>query len=166
VTHRYQVSGKVGGLILVLGADTYEELATSAMDALGEENVQNFLDLFRIAFVINADAEVEKQAKQNVIDTFASAPPTQAAAPAQGAAPATPTADGETKSEIDKFGREWIYGIPGAASCSHGPMVRMNAKAKESGKPYSQWKCLTQSPVGFRQKATKSDCPAEFIGGR
>lgn len=162
MTQKIQISGKCGDAIVVIAGDTPEEFLANCAAILGEES--NILNVFAMA--LDADAMVETQAKRNVIDTFASTPPTQAAAPAQGAAPATPTADGETKSETDKFGREWTYGIPGAASCSHGPMVRVNAKGKESGKPYSQWKCITQSPVGFRQKATKSDCPAEFIGGR
>jgi hypothetical protein len=153
------VSGKVGQLTLTLKGETWEDFASLAHDALGEENVQNFLDLFKIAFVINADAEVEKAAKQNVIDAMPQSAP--AAAPQAQGAPAT--ADAST--EVDKFGRVWTYGIPGAPMAPSGPMVRMDATS-QAGKPYSQWVCITQSPSGFRQKMPKSDTPKQFVSTR
>ncbi len=154
-----QVSGRVGDAIVVIGGDTPETFLANCAVILGDGNeIQN---LFALA--LDAGALEMAQAKRNLIDGGlgnASAAPTPVVGSAVPAPPAP--GNGEEKSETDKFGRTFIYGIPGAPQCPHGARVQMKATSK-TGKPYTAYVCPTHTPSAFRQKIQKdASCAMEF----
>jgi hypothetical protein len=157
VTQKIQVSGKCGDAIVVIGGDTPEEFLQNCAVILGDGNeIQNLF-----AMALDSGALTTAQAQRNVIDSGMGNAPTPAAVPASASAPAAAPA-GESKSETDKWGNTFTYGVPGSPACVHGQRVQKKGMSKQN-KPYTAWVCPTQTPSAYRQGVAKDpNCPVEW----
>lgn len=75
--------------------------------------------------------------------------------------PSRGNSDDEPYTKTDKFGRQWTLDLPDAPMCDCGePAARLKAKARQSGKPYTVFKCAKGAPDGdWQSKCEFSEFP-------
>lgn len=157
MTSAVQVSGKIGDVIFVIGGANAEEFLANATTILGSDAAQ----MLSAGFGVCLDKNFLDEAEKNVGLAFSS--PSAIATSAPGSTPATAGPTDGPKSETDKWGGKWTYGLPNATSCPHGQRVLKEATS-QAGKPYKMWCCPTHSPMAYRQKVSKdSNCQGEFL---
>lgn len=168
-----QLSGKLGDTIVVIGGQNAADFQDNLLSILGPDAAETIGNAFKVALVDRVEqamltnaADVVQAAGMTKVQRAVQAVTSQSEppdGPYPGSAvttPSVPASNGPdtVRSETDKFGRTFSYQVPGAPSCAHGPTVKMDAKAKASGKPYTKWICPTQTPFAFRQKIAKAEC--------
>lgn len=153
MTSNVQVSAKLAdGKIFVVGAETVLDFQNNLIELLGAEGAGDLMDEFKTAFT--AVGPDMAQAVANVTNGFGEPMPVPTTAPANVNGPRT---------ETDKWGGVFTYGLPGAPSCPHGERVQKQATS-QAGKAYKAWVCPTHTPTAFRQKVAKdANCSMEFV---